>query len=131
VIVNIASGATTGSYGVAFRRSRRVRCSIHLRNVTARLAVRGAGAQLRCHQGELTNGRGAILARLWEGHEQPNSDWELIDDGSFNGAQEIHPRTDEDEGTVQVRYEQDTTDYARRQQAGSGRKRRNPHGRRA
>lgn len=33
------------------------------------------------------------------------SDWELIDDGSFNGVKKYIRATDEDEGTVQVRYE--------------------------
>jgi hypothetical protein len=33
------------------------------------------------------------------------SDWELIDDGSFNGVKKYIRATDEDEGTVSVRYE--------------------------
>ena len=37
------------------------------------------------------------------------SNWELIDDGSFNGMKKFIRSSDEDEGTVQVRYEQDTT----------------------
>jgi hypothetical protein len=32
-------------------------------------------------------------------------DWELIDDGSFNGVRKYIRATDDDEGTVQVRYE--------------------------
>jgi hypothetical protein len=34
----------------------------------------------------------------------PN-DWQLIDDGSFNGVRKWIRAFDEDEGTVQVRYE--------------------------
>lgn len=33
------------------------------------------------------------------------SDWELLDDGSFNGVRKWINSTDDDEGTVQVRYE--------------------------
>ena len=33
------------------------------------------------------------------------SDWELIDDGSFNGVKKYISATDDDYGTVQVRYE--------------------------
>lgn len=33
------------------------------------------------------------------------SDWELIDDGSFNGVRKYIRSSDEDEGTVQVRYD--------------------------
>lgn len=33
------------------------------------------------------------------------SDWELVDDGSFNGLRKYIRSSDEDEGTVQVRYE--------------------------
>ena len=33
------------------------------------------------------------------------SDWELIDDGSFNGVRKYISATDEDEGTVSVRYD--------------------------
>lgn len=33
------------------------------------------------------------------------SDWQLIDDGSFNGLKKYIRAFDEDEGTVQVRYE--------------------------
>jgi hypothetical protein len=33
------------------------------------------------------------------------SDWELIDDGSFNGVKKYIRAFDEDHGTVQVRYE--------------------------
>ena len=33
------------------------------------------------------------------------SDWELIDDGSFNGVRKYIRATDDDEGTVTVRYE--------------------------
>jgi hypothetical protein len=36
-------------------------------------------------------------------------DWQLIDDGSFNGLKKYIRATDEDHGTVQVRYEQDAT----------------------
>lgn len=32
------------------------------------------------------------------------SEWELLDDGSFNGVQKWIRSNDEDEGTVQVRY---------------------------
>lgn len=31
--------------------------------------------------------------------------WELVDDGSFNGLRKYMRSSDEDEGTVQVRYE--------------------------
>jgi hypothetical protein len=34
----------------------------------------------------------------------PN-DWELIDDGSFNGVKKYIRATDDDEGTVSVRYD--------------------------
>lgn len=34
------------------------------------------------------------------------SDWELVDDGSFNGLRKWMRASDEDEGTVQVSYEQ-------------------------
>jgi hypothetical protein len=34
-----------------------------------------------------------------------SSDWELLDDGSWNGVRKWMRATDEDEGTVQVRYE--------------------------
>lgn len=37
------------------------------------------------------------------------SDWELIDDGSFNGLKKYIRSSDENQGTVEVRYEQDTT----------------------
>lgn len=37
------------------------------------------------------------------------SDWEQIDDGSFNGVKKFIRSSDEDHGTVQVRYEQDAT----------------------
>lgn len=37
------------------------------------------------------------------------NDWQLIDDGSFNGMRKYIRSSDENEGTVQVRYEQDTT----------------------
>lgn len=33
------------------------------------------------------------------------TDWELIDDGSFNGVRKWMRATDEDEGTVSIRYE--------------------------
>lgn len=33
------------------------------------------------------------------------SDWEQIDDGSFNGVKKFMRSSDEDEGTVQVRYD--------------------------
>lgn len=33
------------------------------------------------------------------------SKWEMIDDGSFNGLRKYIRSSDEDEGTVQVRYE--------------------------
>lgn len=33
------------------------------------------------------------------------SNWELIDDGSFNGVKKYIRSSDADEGTVQVRYE--------------------------
>lgn len=33
------------------------------------------------------------------------SDWELIDDGSFNGVKKYIRSSDDDEGTVQVRYD--------------------------
>lgn len=33
------------------------------------------------------------------------TDWELIDDGRFNGVRKWLRATDEDEGTVEVRYE--------------------------
>src|SRR5262245_4751011 len=33
------------------------------------------------------------------------TDWELIDDGSFNGLRKWIRSSDDDEGTVQVRYE--------------------------
>jgi hypothetical protein len=33
------------------------------------------------------------------------SDWELLDDGSFNGVKKYIRSSDDDEGTVQVRYE--------------------------
>lgn len=36
---------------------------------------------------------------------QNPSDWELIDDGSFNGVKKYISATDDDEGTVSVRYE--------------------------
>lgn len=35
------------------------------------------------------------------------SDWQLIDDGSFNGVKKWIRAFDEDEGTVQVKYESD------------------------
>lgn len=47
-------------------------------------------------------------------------DWQLIDDGSFNGMRKYIRSSDENEGTVQVRYEQDTTallDQNKRMQA--------------
>ena len=34
------------------------------------------------------------------------SDWELVDDGSWNGLRKWMRATDEDEGTVQVAYDQ-------------------------
>lgn len=34
------------------------------------------------------------------------SNWELVDDGSFNGLRKWMRSTDEDEGTVQVAYDQ-------------------------
>lgn len=34
------------------------------------------------------------------------SKWELVDDGSFNGLRKWMRSTDEDEGTVQVAYDQ-------------------------
>lgn len=34
------------------------------------------------------------------------SDWELVDDGSFNGLRKWMRASDEDEGTVQVAYDQ-------------------------
>ena len=37
------------------------------------------------------------------------SDWQLIDDGSFNGMRKYIRSSDENQGTVQVRYEQDPT----------------------
>lgn len=33
------------------------------------------------------------------------SDWELIDNGSFNGVKKYIRSSDEDEGTVQIKYE--------------------------
>ena len=33
------------------------------------------------------------------------TDWEVVDDGSFNGVRKLMRSSDEDEGTVQVRYE--------------------------
>ena len=36
---------------------------------------------------------------------QSPSDWQLIDDGTFNGVRKYIRATDDDEGTVQVRYE--------------------------
>jgi len=36
-------------------------------------------------------------------------DWQLIDDGSFNGVRKYIRAFDEDEGTVQVKYESDVT----------------------
>ena len=33
------------------------------------------------------------------------SGWELLDDGSFNGLRKWMRATDEDEGTVQIKYE--------------------------
>ena len=36
---------------------------------------------------------------------QISSDWEMIDDGSFNGLRKWLRATDEDEGSVQVQYE--------------------------
>jgi len=33
------------------------------------------------------------------------SDWELVDDGRFNGLRKWLRATDEDEGTVEVKYE--------------------------
>lgn len=36
---------------------------------------------------------------------QNASDWELIDDGSFNGLRKWMRASDENEGTVQVKYE--------------------------
>lgn len=33
------------------------------------------------------------------------SDWEMIDDGSFNGVKKFIRSSDENEGTVQVRYD--------------------------
>lgn len=35
------------------------------------------------------------------------SDWQLIDDGSFNGLKKYIRSSDVDDGTIQVRYEQD------------------------
>jgi hypothetical protein len=37
------------------------------------------------------------------------TDWQLIDDGSFNGMRKYIRSSDENQGTVQVRYEQDAT----------------------
>lgn len=39
------------------------------------------------------------------------SDWELIDDGSFNGMKKFIRSSDDDEGTVQVRTEQDVNPF--------------------
>ena len=36
---------------------------------------------------------------------QNASDWELIDDGRFNGLKKYMRASDDDEGTVQIRYE--------------------------
>ena len=33
------------------------------------------------------------------------SDWEVIDDGSWNGVRKLLRATDDDEGTVEVKYE--------------------------
>lgn len=35
----------------------------------------------------------------------PHSPWELLDDGSFNGVRKYIRSSDEDHGTVQIRYE--------------------------
>lgn len=34
------------------------------------------------------------------------SDWELVDDGSFNGLAKWMRATDDDEGTIQIAYDQ-------------------------
>ena len=36
-----------------------------------------------------------------------HSDWEMIDDGSFNGLRKFIRSSDDDDGTVQVKTEQD------------------------
>lgn len=33
------------------------------------------------------------------------SNWEVVDDGSFNGLRKLMRATDDDEGTVEVKYE--------------------------
>ena len=35
-----------------------------------------------------------------------SDDWELVDDGAFNGLRKWMRATDDDEGTIQVAYEQ-------------------------
>lgn len=39
------------------------------------------------------------------------SDWELIDDGSFNGMKKYIRSSDADDGTVQVKTEQDVNPF--------------------
>jgi hypothetical protein len=109
VIVNIASGATTSSYGVGVQAVAAGSCSIHLRNVTAATSLSEA-LVLNFASSRRTNERAGSDPRppLWGCDEQP-SDWQLIDDGSFNGLRKYIRSSDEDQGTVQVRYEQDTT----------------------
>jgi hypothetical protein len=45
------------------------------------------------------------------------SDWQLIDDGSFNGLKKYIRSSDENQGTVEVRYEQDCTQLLERNKA--------------
>lgn len=45
------------------------------------------------------------------------SDWQLIDDGSFNGLKKYIRASDDDEGTVAVRYHADVTQQLDRNKA--------------
>lgn len=45
------------------------------------------------------------------------SDWELIDDGSFNGLKKYIRASDENDGTVEVKTEQDVTAFLERNKA--------------